>query len=590
LEDPDTLFDGHLGVFYTIYGVFCGTLRLTPQIGVLIGFITLFYVKFNPTKMAAMSAAAASNTTNTAAFESSNRSKNVKWVNTKWGIILVHTFVLTNFCLFLSINGIIFPNPWNFFFSIWFYEADTFHHATIASTIACPHDLTRPDLCLNEAQWGHLSAGMLSPHNPKDVAAVQRGLKVAREGGGIVLNILARDVEDSIPQLIETVQVMSLFLPTLKVVIFENDSVDNSRQRFKNWAKSPNLPRGVVIDLITCEAEGDADCKLKELHRYDQAGQGMNISITAKMAKYRNRLVDHILDNYADHSHMIAFDMDLAIPISVLGVLHSIGIIPNAPVTCRGIMPWQGSMGTQYVPYDMTAFWDHPKNRNPLFLHAHELMFSTIDKESPMHNTAQALSPFFVGGVQAFDTAFVAEPYRVASAFHGATIYPIKRMSKEVNRYDAGPNKQRCEHNSFNMSFGTSFINPKWCMRINPVKPGGPKGWRAFRIIAAIFLETSFWPTTAITYCVSLSAHLFTMWLTVAIATTFNLDFEWLNNQCNVLVEKIKSIVLISFGFVTGPVPAALGGMQSRRGSRGSSGSQGGLSKSGLFRRNGSIE
>jgi hypothetical protein len=237
--------------------------------------------------------------------------------------------------------------------------------------------------------------------------------------------------------------------------------------------------------------------------------------------------------DFQDHSHMLIYDMDLAVPLSVLGVLHSIGTLPNDVVASRGVMPWQGSLGSLIVPYDMTAYKDHPANGNWIFGFFHSILFSTLPEESALHNNGEALSPFVLGAVEALDVQFFNRPYRVGSAFHGATIYPIARMNKD-SRYDSGPNKQRCEHVGFNYSFKNVFINPKWKIVVDPEKPGGPSGVRAAIIIMNIFFTVYFWPTAAGVFIIAFTGHCLTFFVSTEIlrlTKVINMDHGWFGQE-----------------------------------------------------------
>jgi hypothetical protein len=52
------------------------------------------------------------------------------------------------------------------------------------------------------------------------------------------------------------------------------------------------------------------------------------------MAQYRQRQLDHIQTHYdnGDHSHMLVVDLDLFLPLSTLGILHTLGKRPDNPV------------------------------------------------------------------------------------------------------------------------------------------------------------------------------------------------------------------------------------------------------------------
>ena len=76
--------------------------------------------------------------------------------------------------------------------------------------------------------------------------------------------------------------------------MYENDSVDGTREAIKNWAATAS---GYKVDLMTCEEQGDVDCKLQQVHRYDQNGEF--ISAVGRMAEYRNQVQEYITKNYS---------------------------------------------------------------------------------------------------------------------------------------------------------------------------------------------------------------------------------------------------------------------------------------------------
>ena len=91
------------------------------------------------------------------------------------------------------------------------------------------------------------------------------------------------------------------------MVVFENDSEDDTRSAFKTWAASATYR----VDLMECEEA--RDCRLKVGNRYE-----MKMTSTAIMAKYRNRMLEHVLSNYApDHAHMLVLDLDLGVSMCV---------------------------------------------------------------------------------------------------------------------------------------------------------------------------------------------------------------------------------------------------------------------------------
>ena len=95
--------------------------------------------------------------------------------------------------------------------------------------------------------------------------------------------------------------------------------------------------------------------------------------------------------------------------------------------------------------------------------------------------TCQATSPFKFLQVIQLDRANT-HPYEVASAYNGATLYPLKLLRETRPKYDRGEHGQTCEHVSFNLGMKKPmFVNPKWDMHMSPTLPGGPKGEQALK-------------------------------------------------------------------------------------------------------------
>jgi len=344
----------------------------------------------------------------------------------------------------------------------------------------------REPLCLSNDSWNVLSSGALSSKNAADVKTVLDGISYVRnQSGGIIINVMSRDTIDSIKPLRQNIEGLLLFFPKLSVVVFENDSIDGSRDAFKQWGKEA---KGYDVDVMECE---DApDCKFGVSHRYDatEATDYFRSSAIGNMAKYRQRMVDYILSNhkYDDYSHMIVIDLDLCISLSPLGVLHSLGMMPENPVASSGRQVWPGSFGTLVPPYDFTAFRPHVTKSNEHLVKLHKKFCALMPPGDRWRNVCDAVSPMQLVQILAHDRAG-NEMYRVDSAFNGGTMYPLKLTRETHAQYDEGDDGQRCEHIAFNLSLQKPmYVNPKWDMHISPSRPGGPTGARALKSIVRI--------------------------------------------------------------------------------------------------------
>lgn len=232
-------------------------------------------------------------------------------------------------------------------------------------------------LCLSEQQWSHLSSGTLSSHNPTDVATVHRGLSYLQSHSkGIVINALARNIKNSIPDLRRNIEGLIPLLgrdTKLSFVVFENDSVDGTREELSRWAEevnpaptnnhgssssnnnSNNNESRYNVDLIQCPPP-NTNCKLNIIDRNDvYGGKNKTSSGVGKLGDFRQTVLDHIVQNYGTYSHMIVLDVDLGVSVSPLGILHTLGLMSEKSgdslaekyvVASAATQVWPGTFGT----------------------------------------------------------------------------------------------------------------------------------------------------------------------------------------------------------------------------------------------------
>lgn len=374
---------------------------------------------------------------------------------------------------------------------------------------------TRQPLCLSRYSWKSLSAETLDPTSPRDVEAVVKGIHYAREqSGGLIVNIMSRDTVDAIEPLRENVESLLPFFPDgkLAVVIFENDSKDGSREGFKEWAKQA---RGYTVDLMSCGAD-NPDCKFGLSHRYDatESKEYFKSSAIGKMADFRQRMVDYITQapQYTNYSHMLVMDLDLQVSISPLGLIHSLGTVPDSAVASTGRQVWPGSLGTLVPPYDFSAFRALETPNNHKLLSLHDRFCALMPAGDRWRNQCDAVSPMQLTLVLGQDWLQTDEPYQVKSAFNGATLYPLQLIKETHAKYDSGDDGQRCEHIGFNQGLGKPmYVNPKWNFHIAPENPGGPTGYRALRNVMRIMMTPRLGLTIGAQIWISLGAFVYAL-------------------------------------------------------------------------------
>jgi hypothetical protein len=347
-------------------------------------------------------------------------------------------------------------------------------------------DAKRP-LCLSESSWKTLSAGALSSRNTKDVQAVKKGLEYAqKESGGLVINVMSRDTVDAIPALQQNVEALLPLFKHVAVVVFENDSKDGTREAFKQWA---SVADGYTVDIMSC-GDDNPDCKFGISHRYDatEAKNYFASSAIGKMADYRQRISDYILDKYDTYSHMMVIDLDLKVSLSPFGILHTLGTVPDVAVASSGRQVWPGSLGTIVPPYDFSAFRPIATEKNQHLLNVHQWFCELLPEGDRWRNQCDATSSIHLLFVLMHDWLLTQEPYAVASAFNGATMYPLALVKKKGAKYDVGDDGQRCEHIGYNLAM--PFVtNPKWTFHVLPTNPGGPTGVRSLKNVFRIVFK-----------------------------------------------------------------------------------------------------
>lgn len=425
------------------------------------------------------------------------RSLLVNISQSNWKISVALSFVIVNAIVIVMTLQMGIPSLlWNPFMWGWYqiYMPGTAVSALQGACLDVESSSRRNQpLCLSERQWNELSSGKLSSLKRDDVETVQRGLDYLRnQSGGLIVNALARNVADSIPALKQNMDALApLFKDPqnkLSLVVFENDSDDGTRHRFKQWAKEES---SYSIDIMGC-GPTNPDCRLGEMDRYDNMNLFKNptASGVGKLGEFRQIILDYIMkeEKYNDFSHMIVLDVDLGVSISPLGLLHAFGlendIAQEYVVASSSSQVWPGSMGTIIPPYDLSAFRPKSTEWNQKVRGLHQSFCHLMPAGDRWRNMCEAASPMQLFMIlQSADTTVNHDKaYEVESAFNGITLYPMSliRNRGKAAQYDSGDDNQRCEHVGFHYSLKKSmYVDPKWSMHLKANKPGGPTGYRA---------------------------------------------------------------------------------------------------------------
>lgn len=248
----------------------------------------------------------------------------------------------------------------------------------------------------------------------------------------IVFCGLCINIENTAPKLKKRFEHLGSYFNKYKVVIFENDSIDNTRNILKNISKENNN-----FDLIECDDV--MDCKYNTLQAKDHGIFSENRM--KKMVKYRNKLLNHILKNYSDYDVICMVDYDIAGPININGVAHSFGKYDIWNSICAyGINGITFTAGNSFY-YDFIAYKDDKYDINNNIL---DLIPITL-KLSIFTNVGDDL-------------------IKVNSAFAGLELIKMDVIKKGIN-YTPEDNNYVCEHiifhnNMIKNNFKNIYINP----------------------------------------------------------------------------------------------------------------------------------
>ena len=260
---------------------------------------------------------------------------------------------------------------------------------------------------------------------------VKQGL-VKMKQTKIVFAGLCINIEDKMDKLVKRMEHLGSFFSEYKIVIFENDSKDNTRARLLAWQDSnPN------VHIVECPEH--EYCKLATLSATKHGT--FSPSRMKKMADYRNRTLKTIKEHYAHYDCLCILDLDITGPVSITGLAHSFGLYDKwDSISAFGLNGISLTAGTP-VYYDPIAFKD---------LAGHNIHRRLIDSipiiKQVMQNKRGDL------------------PFQVQSAFAGLALYKMHVIRQNID-YTPHDGIYVCEHiilheNMIRAGFDRIYVNP----------------------------------------------------------------------------------------------------------------------------------
>lgn len=252
----------------------------------------------------------------------------------------------------------------------------------------------------------------------------------------IVIAGLAMNISERASNQVKRAGLIGAFFKDYRVVVFENDSTDGTREVIEEISKSDHH-----VELVPCCDMGSCGCNLGEKRATENAPSRIE-----KMALYRNKLLTHILARYSDYEYVLMVDLDAEGYVSLDGLFHTLSYDKWDAIASNGQFPLPSSFGFSTATYDGLAYLDRDDEYDVPDRNASSVVFPWVKQNYRVMTHS---------GLFKRDTSLVP----VKSAFNGAAIYRLNRLQHA--RYGAVTN---CEHIDLHREMNSEniFINPYW--------------------------------------------------------------------------------------------------------------------------------
>jgi hypothetical protein len=249
----------------------------------------------------------------------------------------------------------------------------------------------------------------------------------------VVIAALVRDVGSRISEIIKKAEKVGSLFANYHVLIVENDSSDDTREKLLDWAR-----KNSNVTILGCGYNVEK-CSIPK-NNIKTIGHHVDRPRIQKMVDLRNIYLEEIKKNFYNYDYAVFWDLDMIGSVYVDGIANSIDFLhrnPDADVTCAyGIYHW----GLFTLFYDTYAL-----------LHKGEKFH--IDMKT-IHDIRKGL---WEVKYQRGD-----DPVEVDSCFSGFAIYKVRSILPENVIYDMSQDGNlECEHVRLNIKIkGKKYVNP----------------------------------------------------------------------------------------------------------------------------------
>ena len=198
---------------------------------------------------------------------------------------------------------------------------------------------------------------------------VSMGYEIVKEKS-IVILCLARDVEANVEMARNKLESIGREFYEYKIVLFENDSDDESRKYLKNWVMSNEN-----VDLMDCCNMGSCECLLNNQKGYNMGGYSYNKNRISKMRYYRETLLRYAVDKYYDYDYVMIYDFDIS------GVIYKDGVMTSFSSDKEWDMVFaNGLQSLPMITFNTLKLYDHLPYLSDDMDYDHKLSLSQLEK------------------------------------------------------------------------------------------------------------------------------------------------------------------------------------------------------------------
>lgn len=176
--------------------------------------------------------------------------------------------------------------------------------------------------------------------------SVLKGLSIAKQSN-VVICCLARNNKNVFEKTKQRLEYIGNCFQQYKIVIFENDSNDNTRELISQW--SNNNPNVILLD---CCQMNSCECKLKKELSYSLKLQKR----IKNMSIYREQYLNYVQKNYNNYDYMLVIDFDLDGSMNIDGLYNCLSYDNWDAMFINGRSSVLGLFGIITTPYDSLAY------------------------------------------------------------------------------------------------------------------------------------------------------------------------------------------------------------------------------------------